>query len=79
MLSATPVICPALLPSEETHAKIALPTVTEEPNAEERRKSISAAKVQIGRSGRIVGQSAIQLHGVAPFEIVVVGSPQDKR
>ena len=32
-------------------------------NAVERRKSISAAKVQIGRSGRIVGQGAIQLHG----------------
>jgi alkylation response protein AidB-like acyl-CoA dehydrogenase len=37
--------------------------MTEEQNAEERRKSISAAKVQIGRSGKIVGQSAIQLHG----------------
>jgi len=34
-----------------------------EENATERRKSISAAKVQIGRSGRIVGQGAIQLHG----------------
>ena len=34
-----------------------------EDNAVERRKSISAAKVQIGRSGRIVGQGAIQLHG----------------
>ncbi|HQT80083.1 MAG TPA: acyl-CoA dehydrogenase family protein [Rhodopila sp.] len=29
----------------------------------ERRKAISAAKVQIGRSGRHVGQEAIQLHG----------------
>ena len=27
------------------------------------RKAISAAKVQIGRSGRFVGQQAIQLHG----------------
>jgi pimeloyl-CoA dehydrogenase small subunit len=34
-----------------------------EPDARERRKAISAAKVQIGRSGRIVGQGAIQLHG----------------
>lgn len=25
------------------------------------------------------GQTAIQLHGVGPFDIVVVGSPQDKR
>ena len=32
-------------------------------NAAERRKAISAAKVQIGRSGRFIGQQAIQLHG----------------
>jgi pimeloyl-CoA dehydrogenase small subunit len=32
-------------------------------DATERRKAISAAKVQIGRSGRHVGQEAIQLHG----------------
>jgi alkylation response protein AidB-like acyl-CoA dehydrogenase len=30
---------------------------------EERRKAMAAAKVQIGRSGRFVGQQAIQLHG----------------
>jgi len=29
----------------------------------ERRRTISAAKVQIGKSGRFVGQQAIQLHG----------------
>jgi pimeloyl-CoA dehydrogenase small subunit len=34
-----------------------------EPNAVERRRAITAAKVQIGRSGRQVGQEAIQLHG----------------
>jgi len=34
-----------------------------EENPLERRKAISAAKVQIGRSGRHVGQEAIQLHG----------------
>ena len=34
-----------------------------EQNPVERRKAISAAKVQIGRSGRHVGQEAIQLHG----------------
>ena len=34
-----------------------------EENPIERRKSISAAKVQIGRSGKHVGQEAIQLHG----------------
>jgi pimeloyl-CoA dehydrogenase small subunit len=37
--------------------------MTAEPDARERRKAISAAKVQIGRSGRIVGQGAVQLHG----------------
>ncbi|HEX3574325.1 MAG TPA: acyl-CoA dehydrogenase family protein [Rhodopila sp.] len=34
-----------------------------EQNPIERRKAISAAKVQIGRSARHVGQEAIQLHG----------------
>jgi len=34
-----------------------------EENADERRNAISAAKVQIGRSARHVGQEAIQLHG----------------
>jgi alkylation response protein AidB-like acyl-CoA dehydrogenase len=28
-----------------------------------RRQALSAAKVQIGRSGRFIGQQAIQLHG----------------
>jgi pimeloyl-CoA dehydrogenase small subunit len=32
-------------------------------DAAERAKAMSAAKVQIGRSGRFVGQAAIQLHG----------------
>lgn len=34
-----------------------------EADATERRRAIAAAKVQIGRSGRHVGQEAIQLHG----------------
>src|SRR5581483_2351339 len=34
-----------------------------EPDARERRKAMAAAKVQIGRSARHVGQDAIQLHG----------------
>nr|WP_294549826.1 acyl-CoA dehydrogenase family protein [uncultured Rhodopila sp.] len=34
-----------------------------ETNPIERRKAISAAKVQIGRSARHIGQEAIQLHG----------------
>lgn len=34
-----------------------------EENAVERRNAISAAKVQIGRSAKLIGQQAIQLHG----------------
>jgi pimeloyl-CoA dehydrogenase small subunit len=34
-----------------------------EDDATERRRAIAAAKVQIGRSGRHIGQEAIQLHG----------------
>jgi len=35
----------------------------EEPNRVDRRRAISAAKAMIGRSGRFVGQQAVQLHG----------------
>jgi pimeloyl-CoA dehydrogenase small subunit len=34
-----------------------------EPDTKERRRAMAAAKVQVGRSGRLVGESAIQLHG----------------
>ncbi len=34
-----------------------------EESAAERRNALSAAKVQIGRSGRLIGQQAVQLHG----------------
>src|SRR5262249_21049253 len=34
-----------------------------EPNAAERRKAISAAKIQIGQSARFIGQQAVQLYG----------------
>jgi pimeloyl-CoA dehydrogenase small subunit len=37
--------------------------MAQEPDPTERRKAMAAAKVQIGRSGRFVGQQAIQLHG----------------
>jgi pimeloyl-CoA dehydrogenase small subunit len=37
--------------------------MAEEPDPAERRKAMAAAKVQIGRSGRFIGQQAIQLHG----------------
>ena len=35
----------------------------DDADAAQRRRAVSAAKVQIGKSGRIVGQSAVQLHG----------------
>jgi pimeloyl-CoA dehydrogenase small subunit len=34
-----------------------------EENAAERHNAISAAKVQIGRSGKLIGQQSVQLHG----------------
>jgi pimeloyl-CoA dehydrogenase small subunit len=37
--------------------------MADEPDTTERRKAIAAAKVQIGRAGRFIGQQAIQLHG----------------
>jgi alkylation response protein AidB-like acyl-CoA dehydrogenase len=37
--------------------------MAEEANATERRRQMSAVKVQIGRSAKFVGQQAIQLHG----------------
>src|SRR5205807_6659870 len=43
-------------------AMLATMMVAGEDDAE-RHKTIAAAKVQIGRSGRLVGQQAVQLHG----------------
>ena len=37
--------------------------MAEDADATARRRSVSAAKVQIGRSGRHIGQEAVQLHG----------------
>jgi alkylation response protein AidB-like acyl-CoA dehydrogenase len=44
-------------------AYVAAMTVATEPDAGARARGISAARVQIARSGRFVGQNAIQLHG----------------
>src|ERR1044071_9490539 len=53
-----------LIALEQARSMAMLATMmSEEENATERRKAISAAKVQIGRSGKIVGQDAIKLHG----------------
>jgi pimeloyl-CoA dehydrogenase small subunit len=53
-----------LMATEQARSMAMLATmVAAEPNAVERHKSIAAAKVQIGRSGRFVGKTATQLHG----------------
>jgi pimeloyl-CoA dehydrogenase small subunit len=53
-----------LMAVEQARSMALLATMmVEEPNAVERHKSIAAAKVQIGRSGRFVGKTATQLHG----------------
>jgi pimeloyl-CoA dehydrogenase small subunit len=49
---------------EQARSMVMLATMmAAEEEAAERRKAISAAKVQIGRSARFVGQQSIQLHG----------------
>jgi pimeloyl-CoA dehydrogenase small subunit len=53
-----------LIALEQARSMAMLATMmAEEPNAAERRKAIAAAKVQIGRSAKFIGQQAIQLHG----------------
>ena len=53
-----------LIALEQARSMAMLATMmSEDENAAERRKAIAAAKVQIGRSAKIVGQGAIQLHG----------------
>jgi pimeloyl-CoA dehydrogenase small subunit len=53
-----------LIALEEARSMALFATMmAQEPDAIERRKAIAAAKVQIGRSGRFIGQQAIQLHG----------------
>jgi pimeloyl-CoA dehydrogenase small subunit len=53
-----------LIAVEQARSMAMLATMmVEEQNTAERRKAISATKVQIGRSARIVGHGAIQLHG----------------
>jgi len=42
-------------------ATLAALSLTADP--EERRRNIAAAKVQVGRSGRFIGQQAVQMHG----------------
>ena len=48
-------------------------------NAGERRRAASAAKVQVGRAGRFIGQAAIQLHGGMGVSDELVASHYAKR
>ncbi|MGP0090015.1 MAG: acyl-CoA dehydrogenase family protein [Xanthobacteraceae bacterium] len=53
-----------LIALEQARSMAMLATMmADEDDVRERRQAISAAKVQIGRSGRLVGQQAIQIHG----------------
>ncbi len=53
-----------LVSLEQAHSMAYLATMmADSEDAAERRRMISAAKVQIGRSARFVGQQAVQLHG----------------
>ena len=40
-----------------------LATLKLDADASERKRAVSAAKVQIGKSGRMIGQNAVQMHG----------------
>jgi len=53
-----------LIALEQARSMAMLATMmAEEDDIRERRQAISATKVQIGRSGRFIGQQAIQIHG----------------
>jgi alkylation response protein AidB-like acyl-CoA dehydrogenase len=53
-----------LIALEQARSMCMLATMmTDERDEVDRCKAIAAAKVQIGRSGRFIGQQAIQLHG----------------
>ena len=49
---------------EQARSMMYLATMSvSEENASERAKAMSAAKVQIGRSAKFIGQQAVQMHG----------------
>ena len=53
--------------------------MAQEPDATERRRQMSAVKVQIGRSGKFIGQGAIQLHGGIAMTMEYLGGHYFKR
>jgi len=53
-----------LIALEQARSMAMLATMmVDERDADERHRIMAAAKVQIGRSGRLIGQQAVQLHG----------------
>ena len=48
---------------EQSASMVLMVTLKLTQRAEERKKAVSAAKVQVGKAGRFVGQSAVQIHG----------------
>jgi pimeloyl-CoA dehydrogenase small subunit len=48
---------------EQSASMAMMATLKLSDTADERAKAVSAAKVQIGKAGRFVGQSAVQIHG----------------
>ena len=53
-----------LVATEQAHSMALYATMMcAQPNAAERQRAISAAKVQVNNSARFVGQEAVQLHG----------------
>jgi alkylation response protein AidB-like acyl-CoA dehydrogenase len=52
-----------LMQMELSRSLAMLAALSLDRDPEERRRNIAAAKVQVGRAGRIIGQQAVQLHG----------------
>jgi alkylation response protein AidB-like acyl-CoA dehydrogenase len=52
-----------LIQLELARSMAILAALSLDQSADARRRNIAAAKVQIGRSGRFIGQQAVQLHG----------------
>jgi alkylation response protein AidB-like acyl-CoA dehydrogenase len=52
-----------LMQVELSRSMAMLAALSLDRDPEERRRNIAAAKIQVGRAGRIIGQQAVQLHG----------------
>jgi pimeloyl-CoA dehydrogenase small subunit len=69
-----------LVAIEQAHSMAFLATMmAEEDDTVEREKSIAAAKIQIGKSARLVGQEATQLHGGIGMTMEYEGGAYFKR